>query len=804
MAKQQKRTKGPKGAKKTAKNRRRTQARRQARTAELAAREKVNAEIRSFIDDVFEPGSPPERAAETFLKQFRDCAVPPELVTPFVMSKQQDRVRELAREVLRQAPGSLGALTFAADVAAIVERDADRAADLLDDAMKLDPPAGDRVLLGYHLGVAGRVAEGLDVVEALLVERADDPWTSAVYAELLDGAQRRVRRAAPSAADATADAGVADDDGDDADDDGGSETETDSVIPQRCPCRSGNRWSQCCLPRERAALRRFDDRSRLTGLWSGVADFVASDPELTRAVDRHVAQWLDMAGGWRTGEQRDTALAMAVEHAWLAAGGMAGREADSAADSAAAGAAEPGGDKGGTADAGAGGGRGGQRNPVARYAGHPDTPPENAAALRTWDDEYDYGLWLVVEHNHGPGVWTVEILTGALRYLSMPAADRAAVLRWSVLLGAVVPVDGVWRTGSAVVHLTPAEADMCAEIAVKGFDVFHRTMATGTDVEPEPFPPPGEQATFGVGATSREPAGREEAAFIGKVDGVLTPGVLATIHEWRDISADQTVNTDGHRLCAAGVSVRIADPDAVRRGLLNHPDIGDVSGIGDIGDIGDVGGVGGVEADGVGDMLVWWGRPLDHDELTMVDDELEMTRDEFLEAYHDVDELDEVGAADAMGRRRWARGQILIQGDTLQLETNSAERVDAFLDLMRETGTEIVIVDRLVFGPPPDLVLRRGNALPHLAMDYDELEDWAVEWLDDPMPGLSGRSPAAAMRRGANHALVETALRELEHDVDGRARAGLLTPDVDYLRRRLALPRKQFLSRAVKPADRFW
>jgi hypothetical protein len=315
-------------------------------------------------------------------------------------------------------------------------------------------------------------------------------------------------------------------------------------------------------------------------------------------------------------------------------------------------------------------------------------------------------------------------------------------------------------------------------------------MAAGKPVESRPFPPPGEQGTYGVGATSEEPAGREDAALIRKLYGVLAPAALAVIHEWRDTSLDTTVNTDGHTLCAAEASFRIADPSQVWSSLLSHPDMDDMDDIGGMGD------------DGTGDALVWWGRPLHTDELRRVDAELEMVRDEFIEAYHDVHELDEFG--DAAEGRRWARGQVFIHGYRLHLETNSVERVDAFCDLMRELGVEPDLVERKVLGPAPDLSLRRGNTLPHLALDFDEIQDWAVDWLDDPMPGLPGRSPAQAVRRAGNHAMVETALRELEHDVDRRARVGLLTPDVGYLRRGLGLPRMKFFGRAARLAGRLW
>jgi hypothetical protein len=383
-----------------------------------------------------------------------------------------------------------------------------------------------------------------------------------------------------------------------------------------------------------------------------------------------------------------------------------------------------------------------------------------------------------------------------VRYLSVPSAIREAAVRWTVLLGAIVPVDGVWRTGAGIVLLAPAEGDMSAEIAHKGLEVLSRHVATGHMAQPSDFPQFGRQAPFGVAATMGEPAEEDKAYLVGKFFGVLVPSVLVSVHIMRQKSRAVT-NTDEEKLCAAEAYIRLDDGAETERRLLARPDVG---------------------IDESDEGLVWWGRPLTADELATIrggtgadglgfafggggvgvgglggadaDDLYDLDDD------GDVDG-GELAAVDENGEpRRWLRARIQIADDTLRLATNSRERLDAFLDLLREIGVEPDVVSQRYFQPALDLPLRRGRPMPYTIMDEEEVEDWAVDWLNLPMPGMSGRNLLQAAEDPDTRPIVETALRELEHDVQGRLRAGLPVPDVDALRSTLEMDVYRHLGRA--------
>jgi hypothetical protein len=365
---------------------------------------------------------------------------------------------------------------------------------------------------------------------------------------------------------------------------------------------------------------------------------------------------------------------------------------------------------------------------------------------------------MVVDTTQEPGLWVVDILTGESRYISVPKAVRDAALRWSVLLTTLVPVDGVWRTGAAVMHLSPAEGDMVAELAFRGFDVIGQAIGIAGLADPSPMPAPGRQRPYGVFATSGQQLPPNEAAIANKIFGILIPSAFTAVHTTR-AQEPRVMNTDGDTLVAATVYIRVADPDTARRTLLTHPDIEE-------GDIDEVHGR---------NELLWWGRE-------MADDELETMRAKLAETGGGEEQKDDEGW------RHWLRGRIYIRGMTLYVNTNSHERVEAFVRLIGELGLDPDVVKYRFFDRPLDLSIRRGTPLPYERMSWVDLVDWVLEWTEAPMPGLPGLSPGRAVRRPDNLPIVEAALRELEHDAEARMEAGLLVPDVDDIRQSLGMP----------------
>ena len=65
-----------------------------------------------------------------------------------------------------------------------------------------------------------------------------------------------------------------------------------------------------------------------------------------------------------------------------------------------------------------------------------------------------------------PGVWCTDLVTGTRRYAQFPAQALDGAAPWTLWLGALVPVAGIWRstTGNGI-RLTPVEGDAVAEFA---------------------------------------------------------------------------------------------------------------------------------------------------------------------------------------------------------------------------------------------------------------------------------------------------------------------------------------------------
>jgi hypothetical protein len=273
-----------------------------------------------------------------------------------------------------------------------------------------------------------------------------------------------------------------------------------------------------------------------------------------------------------------------------------------------------------------------------------------------------YGLWQVADPEPGPGVWCTNILTGVRRYVAIPAEQLPEVVRWTVLLGVLIPDGGIWRTGVAVMPLRPAEADMLAD-HVEDMAEFIGAALTGKNPASRSHAPrPGRQRPHGVMIHYAGEAPAAVARMSSSLIGAGLRHLVEAVLSWRN-DTPQMTNTDGDRTCLITARITVSDPDEVARRLAEHPDI-------DADDEDD-------DAD-----LVWWGRPL--------------TAMEAATAAADVRaRLAATGAPDAghQGPQRWMRGRIRATGSGLRLEVNSKERLARFLDLLRELGEEPSVAD---------------------------------------------------------------------------------------------------------------
>jgi hypothetical protein len=97
------------------------------------------------------------------------------------------------------------------------------------------------------------------------------------------------------------------------------------------------------------------------------------------------------------------------------------------------------------------------------FAADTSVPADLTARARDWQSHGRYGLWKVDLGSEPPGLWCTDICTAELRYADFPAEFTDGWPRWSVWLGLLVPVDGIWRAPGTGLRLAPAEADAAAE-----------------------------------------------------------------------------------------------------------------------------------------------------------------------------------------------------------------------------------------------------------------------------------------------------------------------------------------------------
>ncbi|HEY3904023.1 MAG TPA: hypothetical protein VGM14_08990 [Streptosporangiaceae bacterium] len=223
-----------------------------------------------------------------------------------------------------------------------------------------------------------------------------------------------------------------------------------------CSCGSGNPWEQCCGPREQAALSRFTDRSGLTALTDALSAFL-SDSDYGRAIDEQLVPYLAAVESLElTPVELETFRSLIAEHALIAADAEAG-------------------------------------TPIEAFAAGPSVPAELAARARDWQSHFRYGLWKVDLDSEPPGLWCTDICTSELRYADFPANFTDGWPRWSVWLGGLVPVDGIWRATGTGLRLAPAEADAASEfVETAVIDVVHSLAG-----KKRPPRRPGEPMPFG-------------------------------------------------------------------------------------------------------------------------------------------------------------------------------------------------------------------------------------------------------------------------------------------------------------------
>ncbi|MGZ6564171.1 MAG: hypothetical protein ACXVH1_32235 [Solirubrobacteraceae bacterium] len=657
--------------------------------------ELVFVEARRRAEEALSPATPPERVAALVVQEFEDLPSPPGLAIRLRRDGSEERARVVAGEVARLAPGSVTALTLAAEVAGAFDHDQARVDGLLDEALDayLDPDGA--VGLAQHMLASGRQLDAIELVREVLFDEPEDEDAQEVYARALEGLHGRVG--------------------------------------------AGEKLGRA----EWEELAGFADRGRLYALREAMRMLVEERrPELLVPLSGSVRDWMEQLreaqGGESTDpfglepgddEERSEALfRFAMEHAWLVEpdddeeGGL-GREGEPGLDESCA--------------------------PLALLATDPDVSAEISSAAREWLGSVTYGLWQAADPEPAPGLWLIDIVTGVRRYAAIPPEQLPGISRWSVLLGALVSLDGIWRSTGAVVLLRPSEGDSAAEwvhdasAAIVQAAAGKRARRPGRRREPEPH---------GVLVAGAEPLDPSVAALMSKVLGSVLPGIAGEV--WRRRAAGpKLTNTDGHRLRLITVHVAVNDPAAVTRTLAAHADFR-------------------TEAAG---ELSWWGRELTGTERAGALAQIRSLAGEG----EPIEEPDEP--------QRWLRGRLEPCPDGFEVSVNSEERLQALVQLLRELGANPELERRSVIDPAQDMPpIQLGMPMPFGA-SQDAVDAWQSLWPDERVPALGGATPRTASRREQTRPRLEAVLREFEHDAHVLVRADRPAPDLDRLRAELQM-----------------
>ncbi len=265
------------------------------RPCRWALRERLSAEEREFeravaemnrpAQEALSPDTSPERIATLLVEDFEDLPSPVGFVQTLKEHGSSERVSAVAAEARRLAPGSVTALTIAAEVARTVDRDLERASALLDQALEVYVDPDGVAELAQHMLEAERATDALVLLQERLLDEPEDEDSQEVCGWTLERIHRRLQE--------------------------GEKLERE----------------------EREALARFSGRGLLYRFREALGRYVEERPELQELIVVTVGMWLEElreaeedehAGGEMGGdgleERYEGIPRLAIERAWLLEG----------------------------------------------------------------------------------------------------------------------------------------------------------------------------------------------------------------------------------------------------------------------------------------------------------------------------------------------------------------------------------------------------------------------------------------------------------------------------------------------------
>jgi hypothetical protein len=486
--------------------------------------------------------------------------------------------------------------------------------------------------------------------------------------------------------------------------------------------------------RERAAVHRFTNRTGLVALRDAISAFL-DGTDLGEAVRARVTEELSVTDDldWSP-EDRVTFGELAEEIALLTVDPGQG-EVETPDDTGDLLADD---DPSGT--------------PLRAFAADPATPAALAAKALAWHEHIHYGLWRIDDPVPAPGLRCVDIVSGTERYVEFPAEATAGLPRWTVWLGGIVPVDGIWRSTGVGVRLSPTEADAAAQ----SIDEAALAMVQALVGEPEVAPtaiPFGYAEPHGVYADDQEPVSAEMASLVGKVAGAMITRIAADVHRYR-ATPPAITNTDGDPMCL--ISATIAVEDGTVGKLAARPDFD-------------------LDTDEP-DRVTWWGALIpDGQREAMMAEAMAQLR---AQGHRHVEAPE--------GPQRWVRGVLRARGREITVEVNSQQRLTRLFDILRKVGANPVVTSEKRIDPAMDFAWAAGQRASHGGAAA-AAEGWEKFWLDEKVPALLGRTPRQAAR-GPERPYLEAMLRQFEYEADLLAADGKTGLDTAWLREQLDMP----------------
>lgn len=390
--------------------------------------------------------------------------------------------------------------------------------------------------------------------------------------------------------------------------------------------------------------------------------------------------------------------------------------------------------------------------PLRAFAADLSTPAALAARALAWHEHIHYGLWRIDDPVPAPGLRCIDIVSGTERYVEFPTEATTGLPRWTVWLGGIVPVDGIWRSTGVGVRLSPTEADAAAESVDEAALAMLQALAGEPEAPPAPIPF-GHAEPHGVYADDQEPVSAEMVSLMGKVAGAMITGIAADLHRYR-ATPPAIANTDGDPMCL--ISATIAVEEGTSGKLAARPDFD-------------------LDSDEP-DRVTWWGALIpDGQREAMMADAMAQLR---AQGHQDVEAPD--------GPQRWVRGVLRIRGREITIEVNSQQRLTRLLDILRKIGGNPVVTSEKRIDPAMDFAWPVGQRASQ-GGTAAAAEGWEKFWLDEKVPALFGRTPRQAAR-GRERPYLEAMLRQFEYEADLLAVDGKTGVDTAWLREQLDMP----------------